>query len=66
MKKTKNAIIINGETYELVENTTGKDVCETCDLLGMILCTSSVMPCVDIHKAEHEYHYVRRPKGGDA
>lgn len=60
----KNAIIINGTSYELVPNDTGKDVCETCDIRTMSVCTSAVMPCVDIHKAEHEYHYIKRQKGG--
>lgn len=62
----KNAIIIDGTIYELVHNDTDKDVCETCDLRNMSICTSAVMPCVDIHKAKHEYHYIKRQKGGEA
>lgn len=66
MEKTKNAIIINGETYELVENTTGKDVCETCALRGMCIDMTTDCLCYYIHNAEQEEHYIKRPKGGDA
>ncbi len=61
----KNAIIIDGTVYELVLNDTGEDVCKTCAIRTMSICTSAVMPCVDIHKAGHEYHYIKRQKGGE-
>ena len=61
----KNAIIINGTVYELVPNDTDKDVCDTCDLCTMSVCTPAVMPCVDIHNAGEEDHYIKRQKGGE-
>lgn len=56
-----NAIIINNQFFELVENTTGKDDCETCDL--RVLCrNSATFICVDVHNAEVKNHYIKRPK----
>lgn len=56
-----NAIIINGETYELVEKTKGEDVCGTCDLHDM--CRNAAFSlCVDIHNAGENDHYIKRPK----
>lgn len=60
----KNAIIINGETYELVENTTGKDVCKTCDLKNLCF-DSTYSLCSDVHIAKCNEHYIKRQKGGE-
>ena len=58
---SQNAIIINGTTYELVPNDTGKDVCESCALNSM--CKSlSYSLCVDFHDADTEYHYIKQQK----
>lgn len=47
-KKAKiyNAIIIDGETYELVYINTGDDDCGTCDLKKM--CKANECICVDV------------------
>lgn len=59
----KNAIIINGTTYELVPNDTGKDVCETCDLRAK--CNPEYSICIYVHNAGPEDHYIKQQKGGD-
>lgn len=62
----KNAIIINGTTYELVPNDTGKDVCETCALRDTCMSVFEFSLCVYVHNAEYKDHYIKRQKGGDA
>ena len=60
----KNAIIINGTTYELVPNDTGKDVCETCDLRDMCFYFDYAL-CVIIYDAEGKDHFIKQQKGGE-
>lgn len=62
----KNAIIINGTTYELVPNDTDKDVCETCDLRDICSYSDFISLCVLIHNAEWKDHYIKRQKGGES
>ena len=63
----KNAIIINGTTYELVPSDTDEDVCETCALRDMCRAFAALALCVSIHNAEYNDHYIEHPKqkGGE-
>lgn len=60
----KNAIIINGTTYELVPNDTDMDVCVTCDLRAK--CNPDYGLCIYVHNAGPEDHYIKLQKGGEA
>lgn len=62
----KNAIIINGTTYELVPNDTGENVCATCALRDICFNPANYSLCVLIHDAQLEDHYIKRQKGGEA
>ena len=59
----KNAIIINGETFELVPNDTGKDVCGTCDLYNICIHLDYMNLCGFLHGAYDTEHYVKREGG---
>ena len=61
----KNAIIINGTTYELVTNDTDEDVCETCALRDICINFGAYGLCVLVHNAEGIDHYIKRQKGGE-
>ncbi len=61
----KNAIIINGTTYELVPYIDDIDVCVTCDLRDICFPLDCAL-CVSIHNAGVEDHYIKQQKGGDA
>lgn len=62
----KNAIIINGTTYELVSHTDDIEVCVTCDLHDICFSLDYAL-CVSIHNAENNEHYIEqtRQKGGE-
>lgn len=60
----KNAIIIDGITYELVPYDKDIDVCITCDLHDICFDFDYAL-CVSIHNAEQEDHYIKRQKGGE-
>lgn len=56
-----NAIVINGEIYELVANETGKDLCETCDLRERCdNIAGYVYLCVAVHGEENEHYKKHR------
>ena len=63
----KNAIIIDGTTYELVPHDNDIDVCVTCDLHDICFPLDYAL-CVSIHNAENNEHYIEQPKqkGGEA
>ncbi len=61
----KDAIIINGTTYELVPSDTDEDVCETCALRDICFDFDYAL-CVSIHNAEEIDHYIKRQKGGES
>lgn len=62
----KNAIIINGTTYELVPSDTDMDVCYTCNTCDLrAKCNPEYSICIYVHNAGPEDHYIKRQKGGD-
>lgn len=65
----KNAIIINGTTYELVpHNGTTNNICDTCDLHDLCWDSFDENLCDVLHSAPVNYHYIEQPKqkGGEA
>ena len=57
----KNAIIINGETYELVENSTDKGLCDSCDHRERCANIAGyVYLCVAVHGKENEYKHYKK------
>lgn len=57
----KNAIIIDGTTYELVHHNGDIDVCVSCDLHDICFPLGYAL-CVSIHNAENNDHYIEQPK----
>ena len=59
----KNAIIINGTTYELVpHNSTIINICDACDLHKLCWDNFDGNLCEMLHSAPVYCHYIKQPK----